>query len=129
MPNGAKSGTTGNMVETSARMATALSFNWNAVSIKFGTLYRQLGELITTTPEPGGRERITPNTNRWLGRSACLVQCTGQFADKTAMAVAKYNLTREVLRSAYAQRISAAVYRRFARTETNAPAASRQAQQ
>lgn len=88
------------------------------------SLYRQLGQLVAETPENLATGSLTPETFRWLGRAAALVNESGERADKVFFTVASDTLTGS-LREQSAHQIVTVLHRALARAELNAPAAVR----
>jgi hypothetical protein len=78
--------------------------------------------LVAEMPDLA-RGPITPETNRWLGRAAALVELTGDTANFVSLKVASQNLAT-VLRETNAQTIAVIVQQALAKAEVNAPATS-----
>jgi hypothetical protein len=69
---------------------------------------------------------IPPETQRWLGRAAALVEETGNLADLVALRVAANNVDSPLasIKATHAQTIIAIVHRALAAAELRAPAAA-----
>ena len=92
------------------------------------SLYRQLGQLVAEIPSDlAGPGAISPETHRWLGRAAALVEESGGggVIDPVGFTVASDSLFgRAETRLQNAHRIVAILYRALARAEQNAPASA-----
>lgn len=90
------------------------------------SLYLQLGQLVSETPDLAGPGPITPETYLWLGRAAQLVKesCGEIDAEPHIFNMAADGLMSPI-RESNAHQVIAIVHRALARAEAAAPTAAR----
>lgn len=85
-------------------------------------LYRQLGRLLSDTPDFGIRGDLDAETNRWLGRVGAIVEVAGDTADVSSFRVSAQSIAGSgLLRTGSIQTILAIANRLYSSLELRVP--------